>query len=115
MSEIEPYKIAGVETLNLETGSTQLPYFYKISSGQRDTKSLIFHGKIGTEYHQYLIRQVNKKSLNLACTNRKCKAKASAKISPDLIIENPGRKRGEKIRTSYKLDYSNMRLRDLAS
>ena len=115
MTEIEPYKIAGVDTLNIEKGSTELPYFYKISSGQRDTKSLVFHAKISTEYHQYLIRQVNKKSVNLACTNRNCNAKANAKISPDLIIEGPPKKRGNKLRSSYKVDYSNQRMRDLSN
>ena len=72
MTEIEPYAIAGIETVNIEQGSDQLPYFYKITSGQKDTRSLVFHAKIKTEYHQYTIRQVNKKSLNLACSLRKC-------------------------------------------
>ena len=53
MTELEPYKIAGVETLNIELGSLQLPKFYKITSGERDTKSLIFHCKIVNEYHKY--------------------------------------------------------------
>ena len=91
MTEIEPYAIAGIETVNIEQGSDQLPYFYKITSGQKDTRSLVFHAKIKTEYHQYTIRQVNKKSLNLACSFRKCKAKATVKISPDLILPGAGK------------------------
>ena len=58
---------------------------------------------------------MNQKSLNLACANKKCKAKANAKISPDLIIEGPPKKRGNKLRSSYKVDYSNQRMRDLSN
>ena len=50
MTEIEPYTIAGIETVNTEHGSDQLPYFYKITSGQKDTRSLVFHAKIKTDY-----------------------------------------------------------------
>ena len=56
MTEIEPYKIAGLEIANIETGTAKLPYFYKITSGQKDTKSLIFHSKINEEDHQNIIR-----------------------------------------------------------
>ena len=71
MTELEPYKIAGVETLNIELGSLQLPKFYKITSGERDTRSLIFHCKIVNEYHKYTINHIDKKSigLTLKCLN----------------------------------------------
>ena len=115
MTEIEPYAIAGIETVNIEQGSDQLPYFYKITSGQKDTRSLVFHAKIKTEYHQYTICQVNKKSLNLACSLRKCKAKATVKISPDLILPGAGKLRNNKIRSTFKVDFSNPRMRELSN
>ena len=59
MTELEPYKIAGVETLNIELGSLQLPKSYKITYGERDTRSLIFHCKIFNEYHKYTINHIN--------------------------------------------------------
>lgn len=59
MSTIEPYKIIGTEIANIEVGSIRKPHFYKITSGQLQKNSLLFHGKIGHEYYVYRLRTIN--------------------------------------------------------
>ena len=46
MSIIEPYRIIGQEIANIEIGTIQKPKFYKITSGQRQKNSLLFHAKM---------------------------------------------------------------------
>ena len=117
---------ASPNTSHVEPGTPQFPMFSRITftaekNGSRKSNScLIFHGSIYhqsvLEHFQYIIRQINKKTVGLVCTNRKCRAKASAKIPPDLVLEIPGaRKRGDKVRSIFKLDFSNPRLRQLSS
>ena len=64
MSIIEPYKIIGTEIVNIEVGSIRKPHFYKITSGQLQKNSLLFHGKIGHEYYVYRLRTINRKMQN---------------------------------------------------
>ena len=51
----QQYIIANLENQDREVGSQNAPFFYKITSGQRDTQSLIFHAQIGKEYFMYRI------------------------------------------------------------
>ena len=46
MSNIEPYIIIGQEIANIEIGSIKKPKFFKITSGERQKKSLLYHAKI---------------------------------------------------------------------
>ena len=87
MSIIEPYRILGTEIANLEIGSINNPKFFKITSGQRDKKSLLFHCKIGQNYYVYKIATINRKTVTLKCKVDGCYAKAYVKIQPDLVIE----------------------------
>ena len=51
----QPYTISNLENQDRELGSQNAPFFYKITSGQRHSQSLIFHAQIGTEYYMYRI------------------------------------------------------------
>ena len=55
MSIIEPYRIIGTEIANLEIGSINNPKFFKITAGQRQKNSLLYHCKIGQNYYVYKI------------------------------------------------------------
>ena len=77
MSNIEPYIIIGQEIANIEIGSIKKPKFFKITSGERQKKSLLYHAKIGQEYFVYklntpiglcrvhLLRSWRKKAISL--------------------------------------------------
>ena len=67
MSIIEPYRIIGQEIANIEIGTIQKPKFYKITSGQRQKNSLLFHAKIGQDYFVYKLNTINRKSGTLKC------------------------------------------------
>ena len=43
---VEPYIIKNVENQNLEIGTVQKPHFFHVTSGVRDSKSLLFHAQI---------------------------------------------------------------------
>ena len=117
MSNIEPYIIIGQEIANIEIGSIKKPKFFKITSGERQKKSLLYHAKIGQEYFIYKLNTINRKSGTLKCAVQGCFAKAYTKIQPDLIIEvADGKKRPNgTTRKAFKVDYSNPRMRDLES
>ena len=77
----QPYIIANLENQDREVGSQNAPYFYKITSGQKDTQSLIFHAQIRKEYFMYRIcANVHSQSINLQCKIRGCPAVAYARI-----------------------------------
>ena len=77
----QPYVIANLENQDREVGSQNAPFFYKITSGQRDSQSLIFHAQIGTEYFMYRIGSgVHSQSINLRCKVKGCPAVAHAHI-----------------------------------
>ena len=112
----EPYRIENLENQGKLKGSVEEPYFFKITSGNRDQKSIICHAQIGTEYFMYRVdSQVHRESVNLRCKIRGCPATASAKIpkSTGLIKENGTRSNGKRQVKKYILDYGNPRLRDL--
>ena len=94
----QPYLISNLENKGKEVGSQNAPYFFKITSGQRDSKSLIFHAQIGTEYFMYRIRGVYSKSINLACKFPGCPAQAFAHIpkSSGLIFVKGTRSNGQR-------------------
>ena len=117
MSNIEPYKIIGTEIANLEVGSISKPVFYKITSGQRQKKSLLFHGKIGEKYYVYQFRTINRKTATLECAVKGCFAKSYVIIQSDLVktIENGKVRSDGRRRAIYKVDYSDPKMRDLSS
>ena len=43
---VEPYVIKNLENQNQEIGTIQKPHFFHVTSGQRDTKSLLFKAQI---------------------------------------------------------------------
>ena len=45
-----PYKIPNLENQGKVVGSTNQPYFYQITSGERHGKSLIYHAQIRKRY-----------------------------------------------------------------
>ena len=47
-----PYKIPNLENQGKVVGSTNQPYFYQITSGERHGKSLIYHAQIRKRYSQ---------------------------------------------------------------
>ena len=61
MSIIEPYRIIGTEIANLEIGSINNPKFFKITAGQKQKNSLLYHCKIGQNYYVYKIETINRK------------------------------------------------------
>ena len=65
MSIIEPYRIIGTEIANLEIGSINNPKFLKITAGQRQKNSLLYHCKIGQNYYVYKIETINRKTITL--------------------------------------------------
>ena len=52
-------------------------YVFKITSGQRDKKSLTFLAKIGSEFFEYRLKTINRKTGSFA---------------PDLVEVIPGKK-----------------------
>ena len=77
----QPYTIANLENQDREVGSQNAPFFYKITSGHKDSQSLIFHAQIGTEYFMSRIcSNVNSQSMNLKCKIQGCPAVAYAHI-----------------------------------
>ena len=105
MSIIEPYRIIGTEIANLEIGSINNPKFFKITAGQRQKNSLLYHCKIGQNYYVYKISTINRKTITLKCAVPGCHAKAYVKIQEDLIIEvADGKKRPNgKTRKAFKV------------
>ena len=65
ISIIEPYRIIGTEIANLEIGSINNPKFFKITAGQRQKNSLLYHCKIGQNYYVYKIETINRKTITL--------------------------------------------------
>ena len=61
---VEPYIIKNVENQNLESGTVQKTHFFHVTSGVRDSNSLLFHAQIKKGYYMYLIRQVNSKTFS---------------------------------------------------
>ena len=77
----QPYTISNLENQDRELGSQNAPFFYKITSGQRDSQSLIFHAQIGTEYYMYRIfGHVSSQWINFKCKSKGCPAVAKAHI-----------------------------------
>ena len=47
---VEPYIIKNVENQNLEIGTVQKPHFFHVTSGVRDSKSLLFHAQMPSTF-----------------------------------------------------------------
>ena len=114
-----PYQIKNLENQRQEVGTVQQPFFYHITTGERAKQSLIFHAQIQRSYHRYTIRQTNAETLNLACINRKCPAKALAKVPKELGLisvkgERSGGKNG-KSQKSYQFNFADPRARVLSN
>ena len=110
-----PYKFKNLENQGINVGTDSEPYFYEISAGQKDRQSLLFYAQIEQFYYMYRINQVNRKTLNLHCRDRSCPARAQAYLSPEtgLILENGTRSNGSRLKRQYKVDFSNLQLREL--
>ena len=89
-----PYKIPNLENQGKVVGSTNQPYFYQITSGERHGKSLIYHAKIRKRYYRYVTKSCSSENLHLKCRDKSCKAMALCKIpiSSGLMIEKPTRR-----------------------
>ena len=95
----QPYNIENLENQGKLIGDIDEPYFFKISAGQRDSKSLIYHAQIGTQYFMYRIhKNVNRESIQLTCKVPGCNATAQARISKStgLIKETGTRSNGKR-------------------
>ena len=83
------YEIPNLENKKNDVGTCQKPFFYHITTGQFIKKSSVFHAQIQQKYHQYHIKSVNSQTLNLACVDRSCPARALLRVakSSGLITE----------------------------
>ena len=71
----QPYNIENLENQGKLIGDIDEPHFFKITAGQRDGKSLIYHAQIETKYFMYRIhKNVNRESINLTCKVPGCNA-----------------------------------------
>ena len=94
------YEIEHPEVQKYEFGELNKPFLVhtctSITSGQRNGTTVIFHNKIGNSYHQSIISQVNKSSVNFRCKFRECKATHKMKIDLQCImVKENGMKRGQ--------------------
>ena len=110
------YEISNLNNQGKNVGSCSNPFFYHITTGQRIRKSAIFHAQIGTKYHEYHIQRVNSETLNLACSDRSCPAKALVRVRKEVGLITI---KGTKTKTNgckqflYQFDFSNPEVRDL--
>ena len=111
----QPYIISNLDNQEREVGSQNAPFFYKITSGQRDGKSVIFHAQIGTEYFMYRISDnVNSQSINLRCKIKGCPAVAKAHIPKSSgLIKVKGTRSDGKGRTKARLENKNSSIENL--
>ena len=96
----QPYNIENLENQGKLIGDIDEPYFFKISAGQRYSKSLIYHAQIGTQYFMYRIhKNVNRESIQLTCKVPGCNATAQARIpkSSGLIKQTGTRSNGKRL------------------
>ena len=111
----QPYIISNLDNQEREVGSQNAPFLYKITSGQRDGKSIIFHAQIGTEYFMYRISDnVNSQSINLRCKTKGCPAVAKAHIPKSSgLIKVKGTRSDGKGRTKARLENKNSSIENL--
>ena len=113
----DAYKIPNLENKGKEVGTTNQPYFYQITSGQRHGESLIYHSQIGKKYYGYRMNSCSSEKVVLRCRHKSCKAVALCKIpkSSSLIIVKPTkRSNGKRMVNQYTLKFGDLRLRDLS-
>ena len=87
----QPYRIENLENQGKLKGSIEEPYFFKITTGNRDGKSVLLHAQIGTQYFMYKKhKQVGRETVNLTCKVPGCPATATARSpsSTGLIKED---------------------------
>ena len=61
--------IPGRNVFHEDMGTLQAPKIVKITFGERFEKSLLFHCKVGSNFHRYRLVEVNSKTVNLICRN----------------------------------------------
>ena len=112
------YEIPNLANQTRDVGTCQKPFFYHITSGKFIKKSVIFHAQISHKYHEYHIRNVNKETLNLACTDRSCPARAQVRVpkSTGLITVKRTRTRTNGTQQDiYQFNSADPKARDLAT
>ena len=100
---------------NENVGTLNKPELFAISSGNRSGQSLIFHFKIGSDYHNCILKRVNGSSCNFHCVDTSCKARHKGKVNPSLVtcIENFHVMKNGRTRHKYDVDRSNPAIREL--
>ena len=110
------YQFKNLENQGQNIGTIEAPYFFNISAGENDHKSLLYYAQIAEQYYMYRINQVNQTTLNLHCKDRRCPARAQAKILPGtgIIREHPvKRSNGKRLKRQFKIDFAYPKLRVL--
>ena len=83
-----PYEIPNLENQKNDMGTCTKPFFYHITTGKFIKKSAIFHAQILRKYHEYRISTVNSETLNLACVDRSCPARALLRVAQKISLLN---------------------------
>ena len=82
------YEIPNLENQRNDVGTCEKPFFYHITTGKFMKKSLVFHAQIQRKYHEYHIKSVNSQTLNLACVDRSCPARALLRVAQKISLLN---------------------------
>ena len=113
-----PYEIPNPENQKNDVGTNQKPLFYHITSGKFIKKSAIFYAQIHQKYHEYHIRNVNSETLNLACVDRSCPARALLRVpkSSGLItVKRTKTKTNGTKQKIYQFNYGDRNARKLSN
>ena len=111
-----PYQFKNLENQGQNIGTVEAPYFFNISAGENDHKSLLYYAQIAEKYYMYRINQVNQTTLNLHCKDRSCPARALAQILPEtgIIREHPvKRSNGKRLKRQFRIDFADPKVRIL--
>lgn len=96
-------------------GTQENPLLVNVTSGQRESESLIHHMKIENNYYQMRIKRICKGTCNLVCAKKHCKATAKLELDRKfiIIIPNHYKMNNGRFRSRYTIDYSDTNLRRL--
>ena len=108
-----------------DMGTLQSPKILKITFGEKDKKSLIFHCKVESNFYCYRMVEVNMRTVNIICLNHQrlqyskkkdsgCLARAKISVTKDGLIQKRTvyTRRDGRIRNTFSVDFSDGRILD---
>ena len=84
-----PYEVPNPADRLKERGTWDKPHLYRITAGQNNGNSLIFHLQVGLQFYQCGVNQVGKTFVYFDCKTVGCKFRFKMKLNSKFVTMIP--------------------------